>query len=50
MLLAIAGIFLILGLLGLAAFYCAKEQLQAVLRDGDVLGRPPVRRADSRVS
>jgi hypothetical protein len=45
MLLALAGIVLILGMLGLAAFYCGKEQVQAMLRDGDVLGRPPVRRA-----
>jgi hypothetical protein len=45
MLLAIAGIFLILGMLGLAAFYCGKEEVQAMMRDGDVLGRPPVRRA-----
>ena len=32
-------------MLGLAAFYCGKEQVQAMLRDGDVIGRPPVRRA-----
>ena len=48
MLLAIAGIFLILGILGLAAFYCGKETVQAMLRDGEVLGRRPVRRADSQ--
>jgi hypothetical protein len=48
MLFAIAGIFLILGILGLAAFFCGREQLQAMLRDGDVLGRPPVRRAHSQ--
>ena len=48
MLFTIAGIFLILGILGLAAFFCGKEQLQAMLRDGDVLGRPPVRRAHSQ--
>jgi hypothetical protein len=48
MLLAIAGIFLILGILGLAAFYCGKEQVQAMLRDGDVLRRRPVRPADSQ--
>jgi hypothetical protein len=48
MLLAIAGIFLILGILGLAAFYCGKEQLHTMLRDGDVLGRRAIRRADSQ--
>ena len=48
MLLAIAGVVLILGILGLAAFYCGREQVQAMLRDGDVLGRPPVRRAHSQ--
>jgi hypothetical protein len=48
MLLAIAGIFLILGILGLTAFFCGKEQLHEMLRDEDVLGRPPVRRADSQ--
>ena len=48
MLLATAGIFLILAILGLSAFYCGKEQVQAMLRDGDVLGRRPVRRADSQ--
>ena len=48
MLLPVAGIFLILGILGLAAFYCGKEQVQAMLRDGEVLGRRPVRRADSQ--
>ena len=48
MLLAISGIFLIIGILGLAAFYCGKEQVQAMLRDGEALGRRPVRRADSQ--
>lgn len=51
MLLAITGIFLILGLLGLAAFFCArecgKEQLDAILSDGQVIGRPSARRAHS---
>jgi hypothetical protein len=51
MLLAIAGIFLILGLLGLAAFLCAKEcgkeQVDALLSDGQVIGRPPAHRAHS---
>jgi len=51
MLLAIAGIFLILGLLGLAAFLCAKEcgkeQLDNLLSDGQVIGRPQARRAHS---
>jgi hypothetical protein len=48
MLLAIAGIFLILGILGLAAFFCGKEQLHEMLRDGGVIGRRAVRRADSQ--
>jgi hypothetical protein len=48
MLLAIAGICLILGILGLAAFYCGKEQLHTMWRDGDALGRPAVRRANSQ--
>jgi hypothetical protein len=51
MLLAIAGILLIVGLLGLAAFFCAKEcgkeQLDNLLSDGQVIGRPPARRAHS---
>jgi hypothetical protein len=49
MLLAIAGILLIVGLLGLAAFLCAKEcgkeQLDDLLGDGQVIGRPSARRA-----
>jgi hypothetical protein len=45
MLLAIAGILLIVGLLGLAAFL--KEQLDAMLSDGQVIGRPSARRAHS---
>lgn len=48
MLLAIAGIFLILGILGLAAFYCGKEQVQAMLRDGEAIGRRQIPRADSQ--
>jgi hypothetical protein len=51
MLLAIAGISLIVGLLGLAAFLCAKEcgkeQLDTMLSDGQVMGKPPARRAHS---
>jgi len=51
MLLAIAGILLITGLLGLAAFLCAKEcgreQLDDMLGDGQVIGRPSARRAHS---
>jgi hypothetical protein len=51
MLLAIAGIVLIVGLLGLAAFLCGKEcgkeQLDALLNDGQVIGRPPARRVHS---
>jgi hypothetical protein len=51
MLLAIAGILLIVGLLGLAAFLCGrecgKEQLDAILSDGQVIGRPSARRAHS---
>jgi nitrogen fixation-related uncharacterized protein len=49
MLLAIAGILLIVGLLGLAAFFCAKEcgkeQLDDLLGDGQVIGRTSARRA-----
>jgi hypothetical protein len=51
MLLAIAGILLIVGLLGLAAFLCGKEcgkeQLDNLLSDGQIIGRPPARRAHS---
>jgi nitrogen fixation-related uncharacterized protein len=51
MLLAMAGILLIVGLLGLAAFFCAKEcgreQLDDLLNDGQVIGRPSGRRAHS---
>jgi hypothetical protein len=51
MLLAIAGILLIVGMLGLAAFFCAKEcgkeQLDALLSDRQVMGRPSARRAHS---
>jgi hypothetical protein len=51
MLLAIAGILLIVALLGLAAFLCArecgKEQSDDMLGDGQVIGRPPARRAHS---
>jgi hypothetical protein len=48
MFLAITGIFLILGLLGLAAFLCAKEcgkeHSDTILSDGQVIGRPSARR------
>jgi len=51
MLLAIAGILLIVGLLGLAAYLCGKEcgkeQLDALLSDGQVIGRTSARRAHS---
>jgi hypothetical protein len=51
MLLAIAGILLIVGLLGLAAFLCGKEcgkeQVDAMLSDGQVIGRSSARRAHS---
>jgi hypothetical protein len=51
MLLAIAGILLIVGLLGLAAYLCGKEcgkeQLDTMLSDGQVIGRPSARRAHS---
>jgi hypothetical protein len=40
MLLAIAGIFLILGLLGFTAFLVGKEHLDAMKRDEEILGRP----------
>ena len=50
MLLAIAGILLIVGLLGLAAFLCAKEcgkeQSDDLLGDGQVVGRTSARRAN----
>jgi hypothetical protein len=39
MLLAIAGIFLILGLLGFAAFLVGKEQLNSMRRDDEILAR-----------
>jgi hypothetical protein len=39
MLLVIAGIFLILGLLGFTAFLVGKEQLNAMRRDDEILGR-----------
>jgi hypothetical protein len=45
MLLATAGILLIVGLLGLAAFLCGKECGKEQL--GQVIGRPPARRAHS---
>jgi hypothetical protein len=38
-LLAIAGIFLILGLLGFTAFLAGKEHLKAMQRDEDILSR-----------
>jgi hypothetical protein len=51
MLLAIAGILLIVALLGLAAFLCAKEcgkeQVDDLSGDGQVIGRPSARRAHS---
>jgi hypothetical protein len=51
MLLAIAGILLIVGLLGLAAFLCGKEcgkeQVDGMLSDGQVIGRSSARRAHS---
>jgi hypothetical protein len=40
MLLAITGIFIILALLGFAAFLVAKEQLSSMRREDEVLGRP----------
>jgi hypothetical protein len=40
MLLAITGIFIILALLGFAAFLVAKEQLSAMRREEEALGRP----------
>jgi hypothetical protein len=40
MLLAIAGILLIVGLLGFAAFLVGKEHLNALRRDQEVLGEP----------
>jgi hypothetical protein len=39
MLLAIAGIFLILGLLGFTAFLAGQEHLKAMRRDEDILSR-----------
>ena len=39
MLLAIAGICLILGLLGFTAFLAGKEHLKAMQRDEDILSR-----------
>jgi hypothetical protein len=40
MLLATAGIFLILGLLGCVAFLVGKEHLNAMRRDEEILYRP----------
>jgi hypothetical protein len=40
MLLAITGIFVILALLGFAAFLVAKEQLSSMRREDEVMGRP----------
>jgi hypothetical protein len=40
MLLAIAGILVIVGLLGFVAFLVGKEHLNAMRRDQDVLGEP----------
>jgi hypothetical protein len=40
MLLAIAGIVLIVGLLGCAAFFAAKEELEAMRSEEDILARP----------
>jgi hypothetical protein len=40
MFLAIAGILLILGLLGFTAFLVGKEHLNAMRRDEEILGRP----------
>jgi hypothetical protein len=40
MLLAIAGIVLIVGPLGFAAFLVGKEHLEALRRDEEILGQP----------
>lgn len=40
MLLAIAGILLIVGLLGFAAFLVGKEHLEAMRRDEEILSQP----------
>jgi hypothetical protein len=40
MLLAIAGILLIVGLLGFAAFLVGNEHLEAMRRDGEILSQP----------
>ena len=40
MLLATAGILLIVGLLGFAAFLVGKEHLDAMRQDEEILGRP----------
>jgi hypothetical protein len=40
MLLAITGIFLILALLGFVAFLVGKEQVNAMRREEEALGRP----------
>jgi hypothetical protein len=49
MLLAIAGIVLIVGLLGFAAFLVGKEHLEAVRRDQEILGELPRVQLHSRV-
>jgi hypothetical protein len=40
MLLAITGIFLIVGLLGFIAFLAGKEHLDAIKEDKDILSHP----------
>jgi hypothetical protein len=40
MLLAISGILLIVAFLGFAAFLVGKEQLKAMQREEEILGRP----------
>ncbi|HEY8716862.1 MAG TPA: hypothetical protein VIM00_15865 [Candidatus Acidoferrum sp.] len=40
MLLAIAGILMIMGLLAFTAFFVGKEHLDAMRRDEEILGRP----------
>jgi hypothetical protein len=40
MLLAIAGIFMILGLLGFTAFLVGKEHLKAMRQDEEIFARP----------
>lgn len=50
MLLAIAGIVLIVGLLGCAAFLVGQEPLEAMRRDEEILGQPlPSVHSHSRV-